>query len=47
MINDKFRNYLPVVVDIETGGFDSKNKELKVNDAIVYDPKTNWIKIRI
>ena len=35
----RFFRKVKKVVEVE--GFDSKNKELKVNDAIVYDPKTN------
>lgn len=35
----KFFRKLKKVVEVE--GFDSKNKELKINDAIIYDPKTN------
>ncbi len=35
----RFFRKVKKVVEVE--GFDSKNKELKVNDAIVYNPKTN------
>jgi len=37
----KFFRKLKKVVEVE--GFDAKNKELKINDAIVYDPKTNQL----
>ena len=30
-INERFRGYLPVVVDIETAGFDAKKKPLLEN----------------
>ena len=26
MLKDRFRKFLPVIVDLETGGFDSKKK---------------------
>ena len=28
MIKDRFRKYLPVVIDLETGGFDSKTNAI-------------------
>ena len=43
MINDKFRNYLPVVVDIETGGFDSKNNAILEIAATLIDEIENQL----
>ena len=31
MLKDRFRKYLPVVVDLETGGFDSNSNAILEN----------------
>ncbi len=44
-INDRFRGYLPVIVDIETAGFDAKkNPVLEIAAVIVeYDEQENLV----
>jgi len=44
-INDRFRGYLPVIVDIETAGFDAKkNPMLEIAAVIVeYDEQENLV----
>ncbi|MGY8815278.1 MAG: ribonuclease T [Gammaproteobacteria bacterium] len=37
LISNRFRGYLPVVVDVETGGFDAKNDALLEIAAVILD----------
>ena len=38
MIKDRFRKYLPVVVDLETGGFNPKNNAiLEIAATLIYE----------
>ncbi|MGK0297367.1 MAG: ribonuclease T [Gammaproteobacteria bacterium] len=37
LISSRFRGYLPVVVDVETGGFDAKNDALLEIAAVILD----------
>ena len=40
MLKNRFRKYLPVVVDIETGGFDPESYEI-LEDAITLIEEEN------
>ncbi len=44
-INDRFRGYLPVIVDIETAGFDAKKNPLLEIAAVIveYDEQENLV----
>ena len=41
MLKDRFRKFLPVVVDLETGGFNSKKNAILVGECMLYPKHTN------
>jgi len=45
-IADRFRSFLPVVVDVETGGFNSKTDALLEIAAVLVDPQADGSLIR-
>jgi len=47
MIKDRFRKYLPVVVDLETGGFNPKNNAiLEIAATLIYEnSETNKLEV--
>jgi ribonuclease T len=45
-IADRFRSFLPVVVDVETGGFNSKTDALLEIAAVLLDPQADGTLIR-
>lgn len=45
-ISERFRSYLPVVVDVETGGFNSKTDALLEIAAVLIDPQEDGTLMR-
>ena len=43
MLKDRFRKFLPVVVDLETGGFDSKKNALAREKFLKSGVDRKWI----
>jgi ribonuclease T len=41
MVNERFRSYLPVIVDIETAGFDAKKNPLLEIAAVIVEYDSN------
>ena len=48
MLKDRFRKFLPVIVDLETGGFDpQKNAILEIAIQLIEQEKSKFSSIQV